>query len=147
MTWFFYALASAVLWGLSYALYEQLVKTISAASAMLYTGLGGFAIYALWASFNKSLLPDWQVIRAGGFELKTILALIFINSLANLLMIFSLQQKNATLAGMIEITYPLFTALFAWVLFRQMQFTAGAVLGFLLIASGIACIYFFEKPA
>jgi drug/metabolite transporter (DMT)-like permease len=64
---------------------------------------------------------------------------------ANVLIMASINAKNATMAAMIEITYPLFTALFAWLLFRQVQMSAGTLAGAALILSGVACIYYFGK--
>ena len=147
MTWFFYALASAALWGVSYALYEQMMKTLSAASTMLYSSLGGIVLFFLLASANGTLARDWQIVRSGGSEAKILLTVILVNTAANMLMLMSVKEKNATVAGMVEITYPLFTAIFAWLFFKQMQLTMGSMLGFCLIVAGIACIYLFEKPA
>ena len=36
-------------------------------------------------------------------------------------------------------------ALFAWLFFREVQVTAGTLLGALLILAGVACIYYFGK--
>ncbi len=42
-----------------------------------------------------------------------------------LLIYMAIGEKNATLASLIEISYPLFVAFFAWVFFRETQFNAG----------------------
>ena len=54
---------------------------------------------------------------------------------------YSIQGKNATLAGLIEISYPLFIALFAYFLFGEMQIGVASALGGVLIFAGVALIY------
>lgn len=39
--------------------------------------------------------------------------------IAELLIGFSIVAKNATLSGLIEISYPIFIALFSYILFRH----------------------------
>jgi drug/metabolite transporter (DMT)-like permease len=61
---------------------------------------------------------------------------------AELLIGFSITSKNATLSGLIEISYPLFIAIFAYLLFNDNQMNAGTVVGGALIFSGIFVIYY-----
>jgi drug/metabolite transporter (DMT)-like permease len=58
---------------------------------------------------------------------------------------YSIQGKNATLAGLIEITYPLFIALFAYFAFGEAQLSLASALGGTLIFAGVATIYFFAR--
>ncbi|MGA2053413.1 MAG: EamA family transporter, partial [Opitutales bacterium] len=60
------------------------------------------------------------------------------------LSLLAIQHKNATLASLIEISYPFFVALFAWLLFRDVQLSWATALGGLLILAGIAIIYRFN---
>jgi drug/metabolite transporter (DMT)-like permease len=64
---------------------------------------------------------------------------------ANIFILLATKSKNATMAAMVEITYPLFTALFAWLLFKEVQVNAGTAAGAFLILSGVCCIYYFSK--
>jgi drug/metabolite transporter (DMT)-like permease len=146
MTWIVFALMSAVLWGLSYVLYEQLIKSISPASAMFYTAMGTFLFYAGWSAIGGTLNRDWQIIKNSGYNVKLILAIIVINSAANLLGLYSMKAKSATAMGLLEISYPLFVALFAWLLFKENQLSMGLLLGGGLIMSGVICIIYFDKP-
>ena len=145
MTWFVYSLVAAVLWGGSYVLYEQIMKTMSAASAMFYTAFGTVFFYLVVSVFDKTLLPDWQTVKSGGRETWMIAGVIVVNALANLLLLVSMKMKNATLSGLIEISYPLFTALFAWLFLKEAQLSPGTFAGALLIFAGVACIYYFSR--
>jgi drug/metabolite transporter (DMT)-like permease len=62
-----------------------------------------------------------------------------------LLMLHAMKASNATLAALIEISYPLFIALFSWVFLRESQMNLGTALGAAMILSGIGCIYYFNK--
>jgi len=143
--WIVYAVSAAVLWGLSYTMTEQVMKKLSALSVMFFCSLGGviFALVAglLLGSFKK----DWQILKTAGAELKLLGVCVAVVMIANVFILLSIKAKNATMAGMVEITYPLFTALFAWVLFKEAQMTTGTLIGFALIVAGVACIYFLDK--
>ncbi len=147
MSWFAYALLAAVLWGGSYVMYGQLLKTISSASCMLYTASGTLFVYLAFARADGTLGHDWQIVKKGGMEAKLLLAIIGVNALANLVLLVSMKAKNATAAGLVEIAYPLFTALFAWIFFRQSELSWGTAFGGLLIMAGVTCIYYFERTA
>ncbi len=49
--------------------------------------------------------------------------------------------RNATVASLIEISYPLFVALFAWLFFRELQINWQTALGGLLILSGVSIVF------
>jgi drug/metabolite transporter (DMT)-like permease len=143
--WIVYAISAAVLWGLSYTMTEQVMKKLSAMSVMFFCSLGG-AIFALAAGLLLgSFKKDWQIIKTAGAELKLLGICVAVVMIANVFILLSIKAKNATMAGMIEITYPLFTAIFAWVLFKEAQMTTGTLIGFVLIVVGVACIYFLDK--
>ncbi len=147
MTWIVFALLAAVLWGASYAMYGELVKSMSPAATTFYSSVGMLVVYAGWMLSSGALHNDWQLLKKGGGETKLVLSLIAVNALANIFLALSIKEKNPTAAGLIEISYPLFTALFAWIFWKEMQFTLGTALGGALIMAGIACIAFFEKTA
>ncbi len=114
---------------------------------MLYTAFGTVFVYFGWAAAHGALANDWQVIRKGGYETKLVLGIILVNALSNLSILASMQEKNATVAGLVEIAYPLFTALFTWLFFREVEMSWGTAFGGLLVLSGVACIYYFERTA
>ena len=57
-----------------------------------------------------------------------------------MLLFQAISDKNATLASLIEISYPVFVALFAWLLFRQVHLNASVLVGALLVFAGVAVI-------
>ena len=143
--WIVYAIAAAVLWGLSYTMTEQVMKKLSAMSVMFFCSLGGVIFALIVGLMMGSFKKDWHIIKTAGAELKLLGICVAVVMVANVFILLSIKAKNATMAGMIEITYPLFTALFAWVLFKEAQMTTGTLIGFVLIVVGVACIYFLDK--
>jgi drug/metabolite transporter (DMT)-like permease len=61
---------------------------------------------------------------------------------AGLLSFMAIGEKNATLASLIEISYPLFVAFFAWLFFREVQWNLPTIVGGLLTLGGVAVVYF-----
>jgi len=59
---------------------------------------------------------------------------------ANYLISRSIQASNATLAGLIELAYPVFTVAFTWLLFGHNHLTPAVAFGGLLIMAGAAVI-------
>ena len=59
---------------------------------------------------------------------------------AGLLIFLSIGAKNATLASLIEVTYPIFTAFFAWLLFRQATLNTATVIGAAFIFLGVLIV-------
>ena len=141
----FYALSAAVLWGAIYVMYEAVLKTLSPPSVLFLTFAGTALMFSAWALVSDTFAQDWQVLKRWGSEAKLLAVMTLLGVLANLCFLGSMRLKNATLAGMVEISYPLFTALFAWMFFREVQMTWGAFFGMLLIMAGVACIFYFEK--
>jgi len=143
--WIVYAIAAAVLWGLSYTMTEQVMKKLTPMTVMFFCSLGGVIFSLIAGHLRGSFKKDWSVIKASMTEVKLLAACVFIVMIANVFILLSIKAKNATMAGMIEITYPLFTALFAWALFKESQMTTSTFIGFALIVAGVACIYFLDK--
>jgi drug/metabolite transporter (DMT)-like permease len=61
--------------------------------------------------------------------------------LANFMIVMSISTKNATMASLVEISYPVFTVIFAWLILRELQMNMYGAAGGLLIFAGIALIY------
>lgn len=76
----------------------------------------------------------------GSSERWTVLSVAVTSLLATALLFVSVYRKNATMAGLIEISYPIFIVLFTWVLFREVHLTWTSALGGLLIVAGAVIV-------
>lgn len=145
MAWFWLAMFSAFLWGVSYVVYERLLVTLSSATTLLISVLGSMLVYAAIVFAKGDFKQDASVLKTFGTEWKLLIFVVFVNAAANLMIMESVKAKNASLAGMVEITYPIFIVLITWLLTRHMQVSLGSAIGFLFIMIGVGCIYYFEK--
>ena len=140
--WLLYALTAAVLWGISYA----------ASGRVLERGISPLALYFCYGVFG--VLMGGVVLLATG-KLMTLPAdlrgldsdwIWFMVSIVGaavgaLLIYMAIGEKNATVASLIEISYPLFVAFFAWLFFRETQFNFPTAVGGALIISGVVVVY------
>lgn len=142
LMWTFFALGAAILWGVSYA----------ASGRVMARGLDPVAFffcYALFAALVAGLLLLAQGeigavprgIRALGRDWVWLLLSLAAATVGGLLIYVAIGEKNATLASLIEISYPFFVALFAWLFFRETHFNLATVLGGLLILAGVLTVF------
>ncbi len=138
--WFALAFSAAMLWGLTYAVSGRLLKDISVPTLLfLSSAVSTVAMFA-YAVVTKRLGGDLRTLASSRYLLSLMVASIAAYLLANVAISHSIAGKNATLAAIIEIAYPLSTALAAWLLFGEKQFTAATLAGGLLIVAGSAVI-------
>ncbi len=139
--WIILAISASAVWGLTYVLSEQIYKKISVITSLsLATFISGFVmLFVAYATGN--LVRDFATLSTDKRILGLSIAEATCLMIAELLIGFSIVNKNATLAGLIEISYPFFIALFAYLLFKETQFSFGTVIGGVLIFTGILIIY------
>lgn len=140
--WMVLAVTASILWGLGYALSEKLLKGGLHPSILI---LGSAAItlpiYICAAWVQGNVKPGIAMLQSDPATAWT----LFIHALCIVLggysILMAINLKNATLVGLIEITYPLFTALFAYVLFRETQLTLWNLIGAGFIFAGVGIIF------
>ena len=143
--WLLLATGASMFWGITYVFNGQILKYISVPTTIAIHAFAISIIIGLIAFFTGSLKADVQTIIASRHLMWLLVAGTITFAIAELFICFSIAGKNATLAGLIEISYPLFTALFAYILFREMQLTIGVALGGVLVFLGVAVIYWFGR--
>jgi drug/metabolite transporter (DMT)-like permease len=138
LPWYLTAIGAAVIWGIHYPLIDNALKRLSLVSVLLLTAL---PIVVVTPFFYRSVVSDYRAFMAmGGQERTTVLAIALTSLLASVLLFLSIDSKNATLASLIEITYPVFVALFAYLLFREVHVNASVLFGSLLVFAGVGII-------
>jgi drug/metabolite transporter (DMT)-like permease len=135
MAWWIYALLSAACWGAQYVLMETLFRKVDFAAAFSFLSLANGLLVAaiLWMLYPRQnwakLGESWPIIGL------VILYLIF-GTGAYLFNGFAINQKNATLASLLEISYPLFIILFSAVFLREFHLSMPGLVGAGLILMG-----------
>jgi len=141
--WMIYALSAAVIWGISYAASGRVIEKgmTPLVFFFFYALFGALAAGSALALTGKaSHIP--AEIRALGGDFGWMVVSIVTSAAGALLIYMAIGEKNATLASLIEISYPFFVAVFAWLFFRDTQFNLATIVGGLLIIGGVTVVFF-----
>src|ERR1700722_2172834 len=139
--WLAYALIAAVIWGLNYTLEERVFKFQISPLTLLagQAWLAAFLFTGLACIFNlKRDVVTLITHRADALYL--FLIAVVVAAAGNFFIAISIQAKNATFAALIEESYPLFTVLFTFLLFKENYLTPGVIMGGALIIAGVVII-------
>ncbi|HAB17038.1 MAG TPA: EamA family transporter [Verrucomicrobiota bacterium] len=140
--WLVYALGAAVLWGINYSASGRVInRGVSPATLFfLDTILALLVIGGVVILTGKGRASIGELRQLGG-DWGWLVAAMVCSTVGGLLVLLAIEHKNATLASLIEISYPLFVALFAWLFFRESQLNWPTVAGGLLIMIGVGIVY------
>ncbi|KTD22167.1 transport protein [Legionella lansingensis] len=137
--WLIFAIVAAVLWGLNYSLAEKVLRSISPITLLALEMLLGAIVFSLlsyFTTFKKDL--DILLHQPSVFWLTSLEVVIVI--VASFFIVYSIQLKDATFAGTIELTYPLFIILFTWLLFGENHVDTSVIVGGIFIFIGVLFI-------
>jgi drug/metabolite transporter (DMT)-like permease len=137
--WIIYSVGASIFWGLTYILCERLYGKISLFTVLAIGSWVGALFYSGLAISTGSIKADLPILPSISWLL---LLEIAASILATLCIAYSVSAKNAVLAGLIEISYPLFIALFGYLLFRQSNLNPTIGFGAALIFAGIVVVCF-----
>ncbi|MDH5484554.1 MAG: DMT family transporter [Gammaproteobacteria bacterium] len=142
--WWVFSIIAAVLWGLHFNL---VVKVSSVLPKDIYTPLTIFVITSismllLLPVIHQKILTNLVTLWHSGNDIRlSVIVLIFTAIIAaNLLYIAMQLSPNATVAALLDITYPVFIAIIAWLLYRENHLDWTVLLGGALIFSGAILI-------
>jgi len=140
--WIIYALSAAVIWGISYAASGRVIERGMTPLAFFFS----FALFGSIAAGLALLLLGKMAtipgeIRGLGPDWVWFVVAMVTSATGALLIYMAISEKNATLASLIEISYPLFVAIFAWLFFRETQFNLASLLGGLMILGGVGVVF------
>lgn len=143
--WLALAISASALWGIAYALHEQVYKHVSVLTSLTVSyALATIGLLVALVA-TKAYQNDLATIMGSKQVTLLIGAEALISTLAALLIGLSIQGRDATVAGLIEMSYPLFIIIFTYFLFRENHLTWSVAVGGALIFSGIAVIYLFNR--
>ena len=139
--WLSYAIFAAILWGFNYALAERILHSISPISLLALEMLAGAFFFSI-ISYFTTMKRDFHILATDSSVLWFTLAEIAVVILASYFIVSSIRFKNATVAGIVELIYPLFTILFTWFLFSESHLSLSVIIGGSLILIGVLIISF-----
>lgn len=140
--WLYYAFAATVFWGMNCAFLEKLLEKGFPVSLLMALESCMALPFFFGLSYLRGTVKEGFTMLKDNTDLLYLLFAVSGSFLAATFFIFnSIQAKNATLAGLIEVSYPIFTILFTWLFFKQFHLNAYSAAGGVLIIVGIAVIY------
>ena len=140
LPWYIAALGAAITWGIYYPLVDMALKRISLYSVIL---LSMIPIFLVLPFFHKTVSNDIETVKSLPVSEQWIIASLGLIGLFGEVMVYlAITGKNATLASLIEMTYPVFVVLFAWVFYRQMHVRPSVFIGGLMILVGAGLIIY-----
>ena len=143
LPWYIPAIGAAIAWGIHYPLIDFAMKRLSIFSVLVLSVL---PIFLLMPLFLRQLSEDVDIFKSlTGKEQWLILTVSLTSTAGAFLLYLSVQSKNATLASLIEICYPLFVIVFAWLFFRQFHVNTSVIIGGVMILAG-AIIIIYNNP-
>ncbi|MCW8407712.1 DMT family transporter [Legionella sp. PATHC035] len=137
--WFTFAIFAAILWGFNYALAEKILNSISPITLLALEMTIGAVLFTC-ISFFTTMKRDVALLTTDSGLLLLTVAEIAIVLVASYFIATSISLKNATIAGIVELTYPIFTIIFTWFLFNQVHVNLSVIIGGLFIFIGILVI-------
>lgn len=136
--WYLAALGAALTWGVHYPLVGFALTRISLFSVLLISVLPIFLLVPFY--FNQ-VASDVGTLQQLPAREQMMIMVIGITSLLGAAFVFlAIGSKNATLASLIEITYPVFVAFFSYVIFKHVHVNASVILGAVMVMAGATLI-------
>lgn len=140
--WLAYAFASTVFWGMNCAFLEKLLeKNFPVTLLMAFESCLALPLFLFLSVMQGTAKQGINMMMGDKNVIWLMLAVSFSFLTATFFIFHSIQAKNATIAGLVEVSYPIFTILFTWLFFRQFHLNLYSGIGGLLILAGIAVIY------
>jgi drug/metabolite transporter (DMT)-like permease len=143
--WFFLATVASMGWGISYILAEHIFKRISVATTLAIEALLMGVVILFISIRDGDLARDLTTLGSSTKLLGLFVAFTAVSIIAELAINFSISEKDATLSGFVEITYPFFIAVFAYLFFGQEELHPGTAVGGVIVFIGACVIFYFSR--
>jgi len=138
--WYLYAFAASVLWGLHYNI---IAKSLTVISPLTAYWVPTTIMMAGLPFFYKTLVADYHAVMASTNDVKAaVVAMSFTSFAASVLLYKAIAGSNATLASLIEISYPIFVVIIAFLFFNENHITPYVLLGGALVMIGTGIVIY-----
>lgn len=140
--WMFFALATALSWGLGYTISERVMQGGVSGTVLIavYYAIG-VPVFVLMATASGQMKPSLEALLTNRETLIYFLIMTVSYIIGNYCIYKGIFLKNASLVNLIEISYPVFTVMFSWILFKEFHLTSSTIAGAVLIFCGLGLIF------
>lgn len=133
--WAWLAVATAVLWGVTYTCSSYITKHIDVKTSLAIQCLLQTIIALIWVSLDGCLIKD--LVKGNFLPIWPVFLLATISSfVACYCSIASVKYGGAEFASMIEISYPIFVIIFASLAKGRIDVSWNTIIGGIIIAIG-----------
>ncbi len=141
MTWWMFAFGAAAIWGVHYVLLERVMTIASPITVYLLPTVLSMILVPF---FYNTIVEDVKAVMAATYDIKLAMGIIMFTSvIASLGLYKAIAMSNATLASLIEIAYPIFVVIFAYLIFDQNHLAHWTTaLGGVLILAGAGLVVY-----
>ena|SRR5579859_2350885 len=137
-----FALVAAIIWGIDYALADRVLKSISVYTLVTIEMFIGTIVFSV-IGYNE-IINDVTILKTDHQVLKYFIIDTIGFNIGFYLICKSIQSSNAAVAGLIEISYPIFIIIASWLFFRENHLTLPIIIGGIFIFIGLAIIGIFS---
>ena len=140
--WFIYSLTAAALWGIHYATAGEVSKNVPAFVITIFylVFVTIFSIIVLLIVKSPTLLITALISHINLTTLWQLGIMGITGSISNFLIFSAIADSTATKASIVEITYPLFVALFSLILYGENTLNLKMGIGGILIFLGVTMV-------
>lgn len=143
--WFPFAVLASVFWGLTYVFEEKIYKHVSIVSTLAVSFITAGVVFLIAAFLSGVIQKDFHTLTSSRSSLILLGLVTLTTVIAEIGIGLSITNKNASIAGLIEISYPLFIVLFSYLIYKESNLNPGTIVGGVLVFLGVAAIYFFNR--
>lgn len=143
MQWFILALSAAIIWGACYSLDEQLFKHVTVPSVIFTSCWFTLLVSGSWIYYKGMWREDVAAVLSSGRVAALLATTCVFSTLGGCLICSSIAQKNASIAGIIESSYPIFIPFFSYLLSGEINLSKPTMFGGCLIGLGLGIIHRF----
>lgn len=115
-TAYLFPVLASVSWGLIYTLDQKILKGISPIALLTIDAFITFLVFAPVLLIQRGALKEVAMLDRKGIALIVLVTVLTI--VADLLILYGVKHLDASMASIIEISYPFFIVLFAWIFFQ-----------------------------
>lgn len=138
MTWWMWAIVASTVWGVHYNI---VAKSLSVASPITVYFIPNIMLMVTLPFWYRTLVEDYNTIVASSWDTKlSVFIVMFTSIIASVAVYKAIHASNATYASLIEISYPVFVAIFAFLIFKENHFNPSIIIGGLMIMVGSGII-------
>lgn len=144
MKYYLPAILTAIFWGVSYGSCEYALKTIDKKLFFFFTGIGTAVFWSIYF-FGTTNLQDKSTYTLDIRGFLWLLSSMACGLLGNFFCIKAIQQMGSVKASVIEITYPIFCAIFVMLCSRSFSLNIIQIFCMIVVLLGSAGFMWYDK--